>query len=166
MANFYRTLVPVLVNGKNLMLFRNPFPTTRATGFLAGMRGLGGDVAGGLAAGAAAQAGARAEAERRVNAGQDIGSVAAGGAANGQAAGDMTSAAFSEIDLRGFKTEYVIRNLRTGFQVIVTDENVAAQVGPLLNACPATARLDNNQRKEQLRISNMQKLITALDQCF
>ena len=164
--NYTGQLVPVLVQGKNLLLFRNPHPTTRATGFLAGLRGFGGSVASGMASEAAARGAARQEAERRVKSGQDIGSVAAGSAAAGQQAADATGDAFSEIDFRGFKTEYVIRNLRTGFEAVVTDQDVAERVGPLLDACPATAALDRNQRKEQLRFNNLEKLISQLDKCF
>ncbi len=156
--NYSGALVPVLVNGKNLLLFRNPRPTTRATGLLASLRSFGGEVAEGVATQAAANRAAHVEAERRFNAGQNVGSIAVGAAAKGQEAADLTSTAFSEMDFRGFKTEYVIRNTKTGFEAIVTDENIADNVGPLLNACRATAKLDRKQRKEQLRFSNIQSL--------
>ena len=163
---FEKALIPVMINGSNYQMFRNPHPTTRATGLKAGLRGFAGDVAGGVAADQVGKAAAKGEAKQRIKNGESVGAVVRGADAAGQGAYDATAAAFSEIDLRGFKTEYVIRHLQSGTDTIVTDNNVEERIGSIVSACPTMAGWSPAQRKDQLKFANLPTLVTALDKCF
>jgi hypothetical protein len=164
--SYNHALMPVLVNGKNLTLWQNPYSTSRATGFMAGMRGLGSDIAQDQLRKAAAKGAAKAEIERRAKNGEDLIQIARGGAKAGHDGAQQVDNAFSGIDLRGTKKEFVIRNVKTGAEVLVNDDTVAENLAPLMAACRTTAAMSKKEQKQMLEFKNLENVVRTLDQCF
>lgn len=173
-------LMPVLVDGKNLMLFQNPRPTTQKKGgFGVGLANMLNDLANQAQNARLAERAAQNASARRAtnappadgapgdpNAPIDLGSTqTAEQPAQAQPQGDdLPPPAVSTYV--AFKEEFVIRNQKTGVEVIVSDENSAQHLLPLVKACPAIAELSAGKRREALKFKNLPSLVRSLDRCF
>ena len=160
------------MRGTNFVLFQNPRPTTRDTSWKAGFATMGARAASTVIAGAAAAKAEQDENRRlqkRVDAGDYLPAVvddARATAARLEQGRQDAQEVVDNIDLGLMKTEYVIRNVKTGYEIFVHDGNLEAEVTPLLAACSATARMDKKQRKELIKFKNIHQLLETLDKCF
>ena len=120
--SFNGGIMPVLVNGKNFVYFQNPNSTTRATGFRAQLGEMAGGIIADQASKAAAKGAAKQEFTRQAKSGADLGTAVESSAAAADNAYQSTNDSVSSAsDLRGTKPEYVIRNAKTGVQVVVSE---------------------------------------------
>ena len=166
-VSFNGGIMPLIVNGQNFLYFRNPYSTTKATG----MKGMLGNMASGIAADqagkAVAKGAAKSEMQRQIKSGADLGTTVRSGAAAADDAYQSTSDAVSSgFEIGATKAEYVIRNVKTGFEVIVSDGNHIAKLGELMNACSAIWQMRPDERKEISRFKNLETLVRTLDTCF
>jgi hypothetical protein len=168
----YRGALQPMTRGKNFLLFRNPRPNTRDDGWGAAFATMGAQIAATAYTGAAVENTRRREEKRlqeRVDRGDYLPSViqdAADTSRRLEQGQQQAKEMIDNVDLGLMKTEYVIRNVRTGFEIIVHDKNLESEVTPLLAACPATARLQKSQRKDLVKFKNIENLIQTLDKCF
>jgi hypothetical protein len=161
-------LSPLLVRGKNFTMFENLLPTTqKKPGFLAGFAN---DLANGLSeplSQKAAQRAAEAEAKKRIEAGQGLADVAGGAAVAGADAAQQMDAAMSGISFGGgFKKEFVIRNTRTSFEIVVSEDNIKEVLTPVVDGCKTTRELSKGKKKDLLNFKKLEDLVRTLDSCF
>jgi hypothetical protein len=163
--SFNGGIVPLIINGKNFVYFRNPHSTTKATGFRASMANMASGIAADQVGKAAAKAAARSEMSRQAKKGADLGSAIN---ASVDAGNDAYNTASSGIGIgEGMtKPEYVIRNVKTGVTVVVSDETHLAKLDPLMNACGPIAKMAPDERKEFTKFKNLENVVRTLDSCF
>jgi len=155
------------VNGKNFLFFRNPYSTTKSKGGLAMLGNMANGVVADQAGKAAARGAAKDELNRQAKSGADLGTAVTNAGAAADDAYQTTSSNLSgAISIGGEKPEYVIRNVKSGFQVVVNDENHLAKLGELMKACSALEKMSAEERKEISRFKNLENLVRTLDGCF
>ena len=164
---FNNGIMPAIVNGKNFLFFRNPYSTTKSKGGLAMLGNMANGVVADQAGKAAARGAAKDELNRQAKSGADLGTAVTNAGAAADDAYQTTSSNLSgAISIGGEKPEYVIRNVKSGFQVVVNDENHLAKLGELMKACSALEKMSAEERKEISRFKNLENLVRTLDGCF